>query len=88
MKYAKSPIHGWGLFALAPIEAEQMIIEYRGELIRNEVANVRELQYEKNGQNASYFFRLDENYVVDATMRGNMARFVNHCCEFSFLRGF
>lgn len=26
-------------------------------------------------------FRIDDREVVDATMKGNEARFVNHCCE-------
>lgn len=27
-----------------------------------------------------YMFRLDENTVIDATMAGNLARYVNHSC--------
>lgn len=30
-----------------------------------------------------YMFRIDDNEVVDATMKGNAARFINHCCEVS-----
>ena len=26
-------------------------------------------------------FRIDDDEVVDATLRGNAARFINHCCE-------
>ena len=28
-----------------------------------------------------YMFRIDNDDVVDATMSGNMARFINHKCE-------
>ena len=28
-----------------------------------------------------YMFRVDGTYVVDATMCGNAARFINHSCE-------
>lgn len=30
-----------------------------------------------------YFFRLDQEYVVDATFRGGKARYLNHSCEVS-----
>ena len=33
----------------------------------------------------SYMFRVDEEIVVDATCKGNEARFINHCCEVRFL---
>uniref|UniRef100_A0A915LNZ8 Post-SET domain-containing protein n=1 Tax=Meloidogyne javanica TaxID=6303 RepID=A0A915LNZ8_MELJA len=44
--------------AIAP---DEMIVEYIGEKIRPEVANVRELAYEKQGIGSSYLFRIDEN---------------------------
>lgn len=28
-----------------------------------------------------YMFRIDDSEVVDATMHGNAARFINHSCE-------
>jgi len=28
-------------------------------------------------------FKVDENYVIDATTKGNNARFINHCCDVS-----
>uniref|UniRef100_A0ACD5XLP7 Uncharacterized protein n=1 Tax=Avena sativa TaxID=4498 RepID=A0ACD5XLP7_AVESA len=47
----------------------------------NDVSDIREAQYEKSGIGSSYLFRLDDDYVVDATKRGGLARFINHSCE-------
>ena len=81
LKFARSGIHGWGLYALEHIAADEMVIEYVGEVVRNEVADRREKQYEQKGMGSSYMFRVDQEYVIDATHRGNFARFINHCCE-------
>jgi SET domain-containing protein len=69
-----------GLFAGRDLEKHTMVIEYIGELIRNEVANKREKLYEQQNRGI-YMFRLDEEYVVDATMSGCLARYINHSCE-------
>ena len=79
--FARSTIHNWGLYALEPIAAKEMIIEYVGELIRQAVAEVRERAYMKTGIGSSYLFRIDENTVIDATKKGGIARFINHCCS-------
>ncbi|CCK71769.1 histone methyltransferase SET1 KNAG_0H03550 [Huiozyma naganishii CBS 8797] len=79
--FARSAIHNWGLYALEPIAAKEMIIEYVGERIRQPVAEMREMRYLKSGIGSSYLFRVDENNVIDATKRGGIARFINHCCD-------
>lgn len=58
-----------------------MVIEYIGELIRSNIADVRERHYEQIGIGSSYLFRIDAEYVIDATVKGNHARFINHKCE-------
>ncbi|XVE94333.1 hypothetical protein REPUB_Repub02eG0000300 [Reevesia pubescens] len=81
LRFQRSKIHDWGLVALEPIEAEDFVIEYVGELIRPRISDIRERYYEKMGIGSSYLFRLDDGYVVDATKRGGIARFINHSCE-------
>lgn len=54
------------------IPAGDMVIEYVGELIRQQVADKREKAYERQGIGSSYLFRVDEDLVVDATKKGNL----------------
>ena len=72
-----------GLFAEEPIAEGELVIEYVGELIRARIADMRESRYEQIGIGSSYLFRIDEANVIDATMRGNQARFINHSCDVS-----
>ncbi|KFY73413.1 hypothetical protein V499_06469 [Pseudogymnoascus sp. VKM F-103] len=80
VKFARSAIHNWGLYAMENIAMNDMIIEYVGEKLRQSVADLRERIYLKSGIGSSYLFRIDENTVVDATKRGGIARFINHSC--------
>ena len=80
VKFARSAIHNWGLYAMENIAANDMIIEYVGEKVRQHVANTRERQYLKSGIGSSYLFRIDDNTVIDATKKGGIARFINHSC--------
>jgi histone-lysine N-methyltransferase SETD1 len=80
VKFARSAIHNWGLYAMENIPVNDMIIEYVGEKIRQQVADLREVRYLKSGIGSSYLFRIDENTVIDATKKGGIARFINHSC--------
>lgn len=85
LKFAKSSIHDWGLFAMEPIAADEMVIEYVGQMIRPVVADLRETQYEAIGIGSSYLFRIDLETIIDATKCGNLARFINHSCNVSIV---
>eukprot|EP00106_Octopus_bimaculoides_P022470 XP_014789912.1 PREDICTED: uncharacterized protein LOC106883428 isoform X2 [Octopus bimaculoides] len=76
----RSMIHGRGLFCKRNIDAGEMVIEYAGEVIRAELTDKREKFYESKGIGC-YMFRIDDVEVVDATMHGNAARFINHSCD-------
>jgi hypothetical protein len=77
----RSHIHGWGLFTKLDLPKDSMVVEYQGEIVRQAVADVREKEYEISGEGSCYMFRLDRERIVDATMIGCMARFMNHCCQ-------
>lgn len=81
VKFARSAIHNWGLYSLEHITTGEMIIEYVGEKIRQEIADLREIKYTESGIGSSYLFRIDEGTVVDATKKGGIARFINHSCD-------
>ena len=81
LKFAKSSIHAWGLYALEPIDKEDFVVEYIGEYVRNAVADSREKRYRRLGYGDDYIFRVDEQTLVDATRKGGLARFANHCCD-------
>ncbi|XP_050034681.1 histone-lysine N-methyltransferase 2A [Dermacentor andersoni] len=76
----RSSIHGRGLYCKRNIDGGEMIIEYAGEVIRAALTDKREKYYESKGIGC-YMFRIDDHEVVDATMHGNAARFINHSCE-------
>ncbi|KAK4470434.1 hypothetical protein MN116_005988 [Schistosoma mekongi] len=77
---ARSRIQGLGLYAARDISKSTFIIEYLGEVIRNEVANRRERLYESQNRGI-YMFRVDDDWIVDATMSGGLARYINHSCD-------
>lgn len=58
----------------------EMVVEYAGQVIRSVLCDKREKEYEAKGMGC-YMFRIDEQTVVDATVHGNAARFINHSCE-------
>uniref|UniRef100_A0A3Q3J4C7 Histone-lysine N-methyltransferase n=1 Tax=Monopterus albus TaxID=43700 RepID=A0A3Q3J4C7_MONAL len=76
----RSPIHGRGLFCKKTIDAGEMVIEYSGNVIRSVLTDKRENYYSGKGIGC-YMFRIDDYEVVDATVHGNAARFINHSCE-------
>ncbi|KAJ6259952.1 Histone-lysine N-methyltransferase [Drechslerella dactyloides] len=80
VRFARSAIHNWGLYAMENILNNEMIIEYVGEIVRQQVADLRERNYLRSGIGSSYLFRIDETTVIDATKKGGIARFINHSC--------
>jgi SET domain-containing protein len=74
----RSALHGWGVFATRPITKNTRIIHYAGEKISNKESYRREVRYLKRGR--IWCFQLNRNWVIDAAVGGNVARFINHSC--------
>ena len=75
----KSSVHGRGVFALQAIPAGQRILEYRGEVTSWRRASAR---YRRSGvPGHTFIFGLDDGRVIDGSVGGNSARWLNHSCQ-------
>jgi len=75
----RSSLHGWGVFALERIPKNKRIIHYAGEKITHRESLTREERYLRNGH--IWCFRLNNRWVIDGSVGGNVARYVNHSCR-------
>ena len=75
----RSTLHGFGVFALEPITKNTRIIDYAGELVRNDASEGREERYLATG--CIWVFRVNRTWSRDAAAGGNIARFINHACR-------
>jgi len=75
----RSPVHGYGVFAAEAIPKSARVIDYAGELIRNDAdCEAREDRYLRDG--CIWVFRVNRAWSRDAAVGGNIARFINHSC--------
>src|SRR6266545_1296449 len=79
VKRRRSKLHGWGVFALEPINKNTRIIDYAGELIDHKESLKRETTYLERGE--IWVFTVNRRWVRDAHVGGNDARFINHACK-------
>lgn len=75
----KSSIHGRGVFALQAIAAGARILEYRGEVTSWRRAAARHRRSGMPGH--TFIFGLTDGRVIDGSVGGNSARWLNHSCR-------
>ena len=59
----------------------QFVMEYVGEVLDFREFKNRTKQYAKMNIVHHYFMALTADEVIDATMKGNISRFINHSCD-------
>lgn len=74
----RSPIHGHGVYAAIDIPAHTVLIRYQGRLLTHAQADRRYGDGADTGH--TFLFTLNDRYIVDASVGGNSARWINHSC--------
>lgn len=74
----RSGVHGRGVFALHSIREGELILEYAGTVMSWKRAITRHRRFGKEGH--TFLFGLSDGRVIDGSLGGNSARWLNHAC--------
>jgi SET domain-containing protein len=74
-----SSIHGRGVFASTEIPRGTSIIEYKGKRTSWDEA-LAAPDSDPDDPAHTFLFQIDDGRVIDARVRGNAARWINHSC--------
>jgi SET domain-containing protein len=74
-----SAIAGWGVYAGQAIEEDTRVVEYKGELVSQAEGWRREQRYLPRQR--IWIFNINQRWVRDAAVGGNVARYINHSCR-------
>uniref|UniRef100_A0A8C2ZKU2 [histone H3]-lysine(36) N-trimethyltransferase n=1 Tax=Cyclopterus lumpus TaxID=8103 RepID=A0A8C2ZKU2_CYCLU len=72
---------GWGLRAARELASNTFVLEYCGEVLDHKEFKTRVKEFARNKNIHYYFMSLKNNEIIDATLKGNCSRFMNHSCE-------
>lgn len=72
---------GWGLEAAGEISKGQFVIEYSGEIINSKMCIERIKSAQEKNIDSFYMLTISKDMIVDARLKGNLARFMNHSCN-------
>jgi len=76
----RSRVHGKGVFATRHMAADEIVIEYVGEIISMAEA-IRRHPHDPGNPDHTFYFHLDDGRVIDALFGGNDSRWINHSCR-------
>ena len=76
----RSPIQGLGAFATQHIPRGTTLIEYTGQRLTPAESDARYPDVEDE-RHHTFLFAIDDTVVIDASVGGNEARFINHSCD-------
>jgi len=80
MRVRRSRVHGRGVFAVRRIRKGTRIIEYLGDRVSHQQADLR-YEHKDISDNHTFLFIVDRGVVIDGGSNGNDARFINHSCD-------
>ncbi|XP_017465977.1 PREDICTED: probable histone-lysine N-methyltransferase CG1716 isoform X1 [Rhagoletis zephyria] len=72
---------GFGIMADIEILPGEFIMEYVGEVINGDEFERRRIVYSQDKNRHYYFMALRSDAIIDATIKGNISRFINHSCD-------
>lgn len=76
----RSLVHGLGVFARHALHAGEILVEYKGERVDQEVAFSRP-PCDPDHPDRLFLLGLDDGSLIDGARKGNTARWINHSCE-------
>lgn len=77
----KTEMKGYGLRTISSIRKGRFLVEYVGEVVDMDELARRSKKYKRDGNIHQYVMSLIHGTVIDSTIKGNWARFINHSCE-------
>mgnify|MGYP001579190137 CR=1 FL=1 len=75
----RSKIHGNGVFAARDLPAGTRLVEYRGTLRSHD--EIDQCYGGEADSGHTFLFTLNEQYVLDGNVGGNIARWINTSCD-------
>jgi SET domain-containing protein len=77
----RSRIHGRGVFATRRIRAGRSLIVYEGQVVTEDEVDARYGDEDSVNDPHTLLFHVEGDRYIDASVGGNAARFINHCCD-------